>query len=96
MNVFEDLVIFELGQRMHAEKDNLSKRGDDLVDVINAIAKSKNMSEQERLILQKGREFLNCVKRPEKLLKKFPNWALGRQVFNEAYEIIKKYELTIF
>lgn len=94
-SVFQDLVIFELGQRMHAENEGIAGRGEDLSVVIDAVAKSKRMWRWEKKQMHRGRDFLNCVKHPHKLNKKFRSWQEGVSAFQKANKLLYKYELAI-
>jgi len=91
-DIFQKLVQFELGIRMHASNNQLTGKKEDLNDVIKKIGKLKDISSTDTKRLQKGREFLNMVKHKR---MKFPSWSDGIDAFLDAFAVQNKYELTI-
>ncbi len=90
--MFEKTVLFEIGLRMHANNNNLIIERELLINVIKKVSEFKKMSEIETQKLDNGRHFLNMIKHNK---NQFPDWQSGVFAFEEAYEIIEKYKLTI-
>ncbi len=90
--IYEKTVLFEIGLRMHANNHGLIKERELLIDVIKKINILKKMSEIETQKLDNGRRFLNMIKHNK---NQFSDWQTGIIAFEEAYEIIEKYNLTV-
>lgn len=94
---FEQLVLFELAIRMHVEKEGSKIANVDLQNLISQLSKKKNMTKPEVGLLLLGNDFLNMVKHPSesKLKKKFGSWVEGESKFQEALNVLLKYEVRI-
>ena len=90
--IYEKIVLFEIGLRMHANNHQLIIDGELLIDVIKKISTFKKMSEIETQKLDNGRRFLNMIKHNK---NQFADWQTGMVAFEEAYKILEKYNLTI-
>lgn len=90
--VYERVALFELSIRMHKNNSTRDEDRVNLVDIIDTLGEIKGLSEANINALQEGRKFLNYVKRPEKL--KY-TWVEGIQKFNDAYDVLKRNQLTI-
>jgi len=91
-DIFEKLVLFEIGLRMHANNENLLRDNEHFVEVINKISLFKKIAQSDIDKLQRGRDFINMVKHRK---MKFPTWSKGIEAFLKAYEIQNKYKLTV-
>lgn len=95
--IYQNVALYELVFRMHANNNNLIDSKEELVNVIKKVSLFKNISDNEIQILQKGREFINDIKHHNKpkYKRKFTSWLEGSICFNQAYIITKKYEINI-
>jgi hypothetical protein len=90
--VFEKMVLFELSIRMHANNSKLLSKWDVLKVAINKLSELKKLTNEEKVLLHKGRTFINCVKH-NKLT--FPSWSEGNIIFIEACNVLVNHQLTI-
>ncbi len=91
-DIYERLVLFEIGIRMHASNASLTSKGENLIDVINKLCDFKKLSTIEREQLQKGRRFLNMIKH---FKNQFPSWEVGIHEFNLAFRVLEKYKFLV-
>jgi hypothetical protein len=89
---FEKAALYELSLRMYLNNKRLTKNRVTLENVINGISELKNLTDFETEILHKGRQFLNYIKRPEKLKS---DWNTVASDFDKAYSLLVNKKLTI-
>ena len=89
---FERLANFEMVLRMHFNNTFVSENRTNLVRVINLLLTDLGIPADEIKIVQRGREFLNMVKGHK---QKFANIEKGLNSFNEALNILDKYEINL-
>jgi len=90
--VFSKVALFEISLRMHANNNHLLGERENLIEVIDKLCSFKQLSPSETETLQKGRAFVNMVKGHK---RHFSTWTEDLIEFENAFEIIKKHQLTI-
>lgn len=90
--VYRNLVLFEIGMRMHANNNSLLTERENLETVITKISEFKSLPHRDKETLQKGRKFLNMVKHNN---NQFRSWNEGLVEFEKAFELLTKYKMTI-
>lgn len=91
--VYRDVVLFEIGLRMHANNVDLQTTGRDLEKVIDALALYHNLSDQDREHFHKGRRFLNMIKHNK---GQFSSYEEGIREFSIARTIQRNQQFTVF
>lgn len=89
---FERLANFEMVLRMHFNNTFATENRTNLVQVINLLLTDLGIPADEIIIVQRGREFLNMVKGHK---AKFADVENGLIFFNEAINILDKYEINL-
>lgn len=92
IDIYEKLALFELSLRMHRNNNAQRVERITLEQIINELKEIKHLSEYECEALHKGRQFLNSVKRPEKLKT---DWNMMVNEFQIAYSILESNRLVI-
>ena len=90
--IYKNLATFEISLRMYSNNENIIKPKESLENVINKLADFKNLSENEKCKLHKGRDFLNYVKHKT---KNFNSYKEGILFFNDAYNVLIENNLLI-
>jgi hypothetical protein len=90
---YKNVVMFEIGLRMHANNHRLLKDRENLIDVIDKLCSHRNISKQNTLSLHQGRKFLNMIKH---FHNQFPTWKEGQEAFDSANQTLSKLQLTVF
>ena len=91
--VYRDVVLFEIGLRMHANNADLQTTGRDFEKVIDALADHFKLSDQDRKHFHEGRRFLNMIKHNK---GQFPNYHEGMRAFSIAKEIQHNHGFKVF
>ena len=89
---YYDIAMFEIALRMHANNNNLLKKKENLDFVINSLCEFKKIPENEKLLIDKGRKFLNLIKHPK---GKTILWNVEIQKFKLANETLLKYGIAV-
>ncbi len=90
--IFEDVALFEIGLRMHANNNELLDEREEFEGVINKLSDFKNLTLNEKEALHQGRKFLNMIKHGK---LSFPSWDEGIQAFLQAKQIQLNHKLTV-
>ncbi len=90
--VFEKAALFELSLRMHLNNKRLTRERITLEKVINNTQTLMNLTDDETELFHKGRQFINWIKRPQKLKS---TWNNANSDFKEAFALLGSKELTI-
>jgi len=90
--LFEKAALFELSLRMHLNNKRLTRERMRFEEVINNTQTMMNLTTDETETLHKGRNFINWIKRPQKLKS---TWSNAISDFEKAYSILESKKLTI-
>lgn len=87
---YEMLALFEINIRMHAANFKLITVDDRLIDVISKLGVFKNISNEDMIVIQKGRKFLNIVKHNK---SQFGSWTDRALELKNAFNVLRKYNV---
>jgi len=92
--IFQKCAVFEIAIRMHAKNSNLLSKikRTKLEQVINLLGLHKKMSSEEINLLHEGRRFINNIKHQKDCSY---NWESGVINFNNAFQILEKWQILI-
>lgn len=90
---YKNVVMFEIGLRMHANNHRLLAEREDLINVIDKLCSLRNVSTQDQLSLHCGRIFLNMIKH---FKNQYPSWQTGQVAFDIANQTLSKLQFTVF
>lgn len=90
---YKNVVMFEIGLRMHANNYKLLGEKEDLINVIDKLCSFMNVSLQDKQSLQDGRKFLNMIKH---FKNQYPTWQDGQEAFDRANQTLIKLEFNVF
>ena len=96
--VFEGAALFESLIRMHADLTKVTEDRDNLNNIIEAFCLEKQIPNEDKLIIQGGRQFINEIKHINKLhyKRKFRTWADGINTFKMAFDVLEKHNIKLF
>lgn len=86
------LAYFEISLRMHANNYHLIQKNETLYTIIEIVCSHFKLTNEEKLLLQSGRRFLNMVKHNK---CQFSTWSLGQETFLKAILVLNKHKLTV-
>ncbi|MBL7937660.1 MAG: hypothetical protein JNM51_17785 [Bacteroidia bacterium] len=93
--IFERAAFFESLIRMYADLSKITDDRDDLNNIIEAFCLEKQITYEDKLIIQGGRIFINEIKHinKKKYKKKFKTWDDGIIALNMAYDVLEKHDI---
>lgn len=91
--IYKKLALFELAIRMHLNNNSLILENETIVNFIPKLQQICLVTNDEIKTLIKANQFLNKIKHPEKL--KNDKWKSDVVVFDEAFSILVKYNITV-
>ncbi len=91
--IFQKLVVFEIGIRMHVNNRKLISEEDNLETIINKLPTIFPLIKKEVEKIHDGRRFLNKIKHHK--LTDDVSWKNNVNLFEEAYAILEKHKIVI-
>ena len=90
--IYEQLAIFEISLRIHANNNKLTTVEDTLFTIISKLGVHKNITSIDVNKIDLGRKFLNMVKHNK---KQFSSWSEGITAFKIAFETLELHKLSV-
>jgi hypothetical protein len=95
--IYMNMVLFEVGLRMHANNNHLLGERENLNEVINKLSAFKDLSSTDKETLHQGRRFINDVKHHNEpdYRRKFSTWSEGISAFQGAFQVLKSHQFVV-